>query len=508
MKAPDSLVDLRTGPKHFHKDYTKRELWVEDEWVVFVLILAPLAVVAFGHAGSHAFSEPVMTLAGFPVISIALLVAPLVVALMAWMLFGGVLISRKRAPALKQMNLNFFELTATYAWLCTLASPAGALLMAMLNAAKIRVLPVRGSGFGKAINGDHPDRRIETVPGGAAQTSAPGAMDVVWPPMWASLLVLVLHALVFGAIAYAVDRMATRPLPFKKAKLSRRRRANLDPDVMAERRRTLALLVGHAAEAAGDGTEVEVVETEAALPPKPTPPWQRVAKRVADRLTAKVRAVRAAMTNRLSQNEDRAPDLKSAWPGLGAFELRKIYPPQRYGAKAVEAVQNLTFSVAPGEVFGLLGANGAGKSTSISMIVRAVEPHSGHATVSGKSVLDDFAGASRGLGVVNQHNTLWDDLSCLDHLIFFAALRTKVGHERIALTTLAQLELSHHAHKMAGRLSGAVWESNCRVASPPLLNRDLHAIYATQARWRGVVVHTARFSHHGRVLAEKGFVKN
>ena len=55
-------------------------------------------------------------------------------------------------------------------------------------------------------------------------------------------------------------------------------------------------------------------------------------------------------------------------------------------AKAVEAVQNLTFSVAPGEVFGLLGANGAGKSTSISMIVRAVEPHSGHATVSGKSV--------------------------------------------------------------------------------------------------------------------------
>jgi ABC-type multidrug transport system ATPase subunit len=152
----------------------------------------------------------------------------------------------------------------------------------------------------------------------------------------------------------------------------------------------------------------------------------------------------------------------------------------------VEAVQNLTFSVAPGEVFGLLGANGAGKSTSISMIVRAVEPHSGHATVSGKSVLDDFAGASRGLGVVNQHNTLWDDLSCLDHLLFFAALRTKVGHERIALTTLAQLELSHHAHKMAGRLSGAVWESNCRVASP--------------ARWRGVVVYSARFSHHGRVL--------
>ena len=88
-----------------------------------MLILAPLAVVAFGHAGSHAFSEPVMTLAGFPVISIALLVAPLVVALMVWMLFGGVLIPRKRAPALKQINLNFFELRATPACRATRTSP-------------------------------------------------------------------------------------------------------------------------------------------------------------------------------------------------------------------------------------------------------------------------------------------------------------------------------------------------------------------------------------------------
>jgi hypothetical protein len=67
-----TLIALKSGSvarkadarhKFFHKDTTKRELWVEDEWVVFVLILAPLAVVAFGHAGSHAFSEPVMTCA-------------------------------------------------------------------------------------------------------------------------------------------------------------------------------------------------------------------------------------------------------------------------------------------------------------------------------------------------------------------------------------------------------------------------------------------------------------
>ena len=54
----------------------------------------------------------------------------------------------------------------------------------------------------------------------------------------------------------------------------------------------------------------------------------------------------------------------------------------------------------------------------------------------------------------------------------------------------------------------AVHKSNRRGASPELLNHDPHAIDATRARWRGVVVYSARFSHHGRVLAEKGFVKN
>jgi hypothetical protein len=83
------------------------------------------------------------------------------------MLFGGEVIPRKRAPMLKLVNLDFFELMGLYAWLCTLASPAGALFMAMLNAARMRMLPARGSGFGKAFMGD-PDRRIETVPGGAA----------------------------------------------------------------------------------------------------------------------------------------------------------------------------------------------------------------------------------------------------------------------------------------------------------------------------------------------------
>ena len=84
--------------------------------------------------------------------------------------------------------------------------------------------------------------------------------------------------------------------------------------------------------------------------------------------------------------------------GLNVIQLRKIYPPRREKAVAVEAVQNVTFGVPVGQVFGLLGANGAGKTTTMSMVMRATDPTSGDATVGGHSVLTDFPEVSAQLG--------------------------------------------------------------------------------------------------------------
>merc|ERR1711943_161998 len=137
-------------------------------------------------------------------------------------------------------------------------------------------------------------------------------------------------------------------------------------------------------------------------------------------------------------------------------------PPKRHGQRAVEAVRGCTFGVRTGEVFGLLGANGAGKTTTMSAVMRAVEPTSGDVAISGTSVLSSFAQASEHLAVVNQHNTLWDALSCADHLRLFARLRMLESEvEEAVAATLARVELLNHADKPAGRLSGGMKRKLC-----------------------------------------------
>jgi ABC-type multidrug transport system ATPase subunit len=111
-----------------------------------------------------------------------------------------------------------------------------------------------------------------------------------------------------------------------------------------------------------------------------------------------------------------------------------------------------------GELFGLLGANGAGKTTAIAMVMRSLFPNAGGIEIEGYSVLSNFKMASKKLGVVTQHNTLWDKLSGLDHLRLFARLRgveaSKV--EALVRATVAQMELGPYAERLAGQLSGGM----------------------------------------------------
>ena len=76
-----------------------------------------------------------------------------------------------------------------------------------------------------------------------------------------------------------------------------------------------------------------------------------------------------------------------------------------------------------GQIFCLLGHNGAGKTTAISMVMRSLYPTAGTVHIEGKSVLSNFQAGAKHLGIVAQHNTLWDKLSCRDHLRLFARLR-------------------------------------------------------------------------------------
>jgi len=86
------------------------------------------------------------------------------------------------------------------------------------------------------------------------------------------------------------------------------------------------------------------------------------------------------------------------------------------------AVDNLSFEVRPGEIFGFLGANGAGKSTTIRMLCGLLKPTGGTAMVGGIDVGRDPEGVKRRIGYMSQRFSLYRDLTVDQNIRFFAGV--------------------------------------------------------------------------------------
>ena len=86
------------------------------------------------------------------------------------------------------------------------------------------------------------------------------------------------------------------------------------------------------------------------------------------------------------------------------------------------AVDNLSFEVKPGEIFGFLGANGAGKSTTIRMLCGLLRPTSGTALVGGLDVAKDPEGVKRRIGYMSQRFSLYELLTVDQNIQFFGGI--------------------------------------------------------------------------------------
>jgi len=116
---------------------------------------------------------------------------------------------------------------------------------------------------------------------------------------------------------------------------------------------------------------------------------------------------------------------------MPAIEVRELT--RKFGEFI--AVDRLSFDVAPGEIFGFLGANGAGKSTTIRMLCGLLRPTSGSALVGGINVSDDPEGVKRRIGYMSQRFSLYERLTIDDNIRFFGGiygLRGKALEERRA----------------------------------------------------------------------------
>jgi ABC-2 type transport system ATP-binding protein len=86
------------------------------------------------------------------------------------------------------------------------------------------------------------------------------------------------------------------------------------------------------------------------------------------------------------------------------------------------AVDHVSFSVAPGEIFGFLGPNGAGKSTTIRMLNGILMPTSGQATVLGYDIYTEVDRIKENIGYMSQKFSLYDDLKVIENIEFYGGI--------------------------------------------------------------------------------------
>ena len=84
------------------------------------------------------------------------------------------------------------------------------------------------------------------------------------------------------------------------------------------------------------------------------------------------------------------------------------------------AVNNITFEVEQGEIFGFLGANGAGKTTAMKMLIGISKPTSGKATVAGFDLNTQAEQVKKNIGYMSQRFSLYEDLTVKENISFYA----------------------------------------------------------------------------------------
>jgi ABC-2 type transport system ATP-binding protein len=132
-------------------------------------------------------------------------------------------------------------------------------------------------------------------------------------------------------------------------------------------------------------------------------------------------------------------------------ELTKSFP-------GVRAVDHLTFEVRTGEIFGLVGPDGAGKTTTLRMLAGVMPPDEGSAVVAGFDVSRDPEGAKHHLSYMPQRFGLYEDLRVDENIRFYADLFGvhKAEREDRSAELLAAAGMSEFRKRLAGKLSGGM----------------------------------------------------
>ena len=147
---------------------------------------------------------------------------------------------------------------------------------------------------------------------------------------------------------------------------------------------------------------------------------------------------------------------------------------KHFGDKHV--VNDVSLQVGRGEIFGFLGPNGSGKTTTIRMLCGLLTPDSGHGTCLGYDIRTESDEIKREVGYMTQRFSLYEDLSIRENLEFVARVYGVPNPKEAATEAIHRLGLEGRADQLAGQLSGG-WKQRlslgaCILPSPSLLLLD------------------------------------
>jgi ABC-2 type transport system ATP-binding protein len=147
---------------------------------------------------------------------------------------------------------------------------------------------------------------------------------------------------------------------------------------------------------------------------------------------------------------------------------------KHFGDKHV--VRDLTLTVAHGEIYGFLGPNGSGKTTSIRMLCGLLTPDNGSGTCLGFDVIRQTYAIKREVGYMTQRFSLWEDLTIRENLDFVARMYGIASRRAVVADAIERLGLGARRNQLAGQLSGG-WKQRmslaaCMLHQPRLLLLD------------------------------------
>jgi ABC-type multidrug transport system ATPase subunit len=124
--------------------------------------------------------------------------------------------------------------------------------------------------------------------------------------------------------------------------------------------------------------------------------------------------------------------------------------------KKIQAVRDISFDVEPGELFGLIGPDGAGKTTLFRILTTLLRPDEGKASVAGFDIVTDYKAIRKSVGYMPGRFSLYQDLTVEENLSFFATIFGTTIAENYDLIEDIYVQIEPFKNRRAGKLSGGM----------------------------------------------------